>query len=51
MSEMMLDTGRTPPPVEIHAWGDLLWAHGAAALALHEVTEQMLGQAREMAAQ
>lgn len=51
MSEMMLDTGRAPPKVEIHAWGDLLWAHGAAALALHEVTEQMLGQAREMAAQ
>ncbi|KFE33920.1 ROK family transcriptional regulator [Thioclava atlantica] len=51
MSEMMLDTGRAPPRVEIHAWGDLLWAHGAAALALHEVTEQMLGQTREIAAQ
>ena len=51
MSEMMLDTGRTPPKVEIHAWGDLLWAHGAAALALHELTEQMLGLPREMAAQ
>jgi len=51
MNELILDTGRPAPPIEIHAWGDLLWAHGAAALALHELTEQSLGAARELAAQ
>jgi hypothetical protein len=39
------------PRIEIHAWGDLLWAHGAAALALSAVTEQVLGGTGEMAAQ
>lgn len=43
MHAMMLDTGRDAPQIETHAWGDLLWAHGAAALALHELTEQLLG--------
>ena len=51
MKELILDTGRAVPEIQIHAWGDLLWAHGAAALALHELTEQSLGSAREMAAQ
>ena len=51
MHEMMLDTGRDAPQIETHAWGDLLWAHGAAALALHEMTEHLLGPSREMAAQ
>ena len=50
MREMSLDTNRPPPPIEIHAWGDLLWAHGAAALALYEVTERRLGAGREVAA-
>ncbi len=48
---LALNTGRPAPKIEIHAWGDLLWAHGAAALALHEVTESLLGPARELAAQ
>ena len=48
---LALNTGRPAPKIEIHAWGDLLWAHGAAALALSEVTEGLLGQIREMAAQ
>lgn len=48
---LALNTGRPEPRIEIHAWGDLLWAHGAAALALSEVTEQLLGPAREIAAQ
>ena len=30
-----------PQQVEIHAWGDLMWAHGAAALALSEVADTM----------
>lgn len=48
---LALNTGRPEPRIEIHAWGDLLWAHGAAALALSEVTEQLLSPAREIAAQ
>ncbi|MFD2173023.1 ROK family transcriptional regulator [Rhodobacter lacus] len=51
MHAMMLDTGRDAPQIETHAWGDLLWAHGAAALALHELTEHLLGPSRELAAE
>ncbi|NGM44450.1 ROK family transcriptional regulator [Rhodobacter sp. SGA-6-6] len=52
MDALAIETGRPRAPIEIHAWGDLLWAHGAAALALSDVTERLLsGQAREMAAQ
>lgn len=52
MDALAIETGRPRPPIEIHAWGDLLWAHGAAALALSDVTERLLsGSAREMAAQ
>ncbi|WP_347313692.1 ROK family protein [Defluviimonas sp. SAOS-178_SWC] len=51
IKEMALNTRRPVPKIEIHAWGDLLWAHGAAALALSEVTERVLGATREMAAQ
>lgn len=35
--------GRPPTPVEIHAWGDLIWAQGAGALALDHATEALLG--------
>jgi len=48
---LALNTGRPAPRIEIHAWGDLLWAHGAAALALSKITEGLLGQVREMAAE
>jgi len=51
MEAMVLNSGRPMPRIEIHAWGDLLWAHGAAALALSAVTEQVLGGAGELAAQ
>ena len=52
MENLSINTGRSRPPIEIHAWGDLLWAHGAAALALSEVTEQILSSpGREIAAQ
>nr|WP_319250893.1 ROK family protein [uncultured Celeribacter sp.] len=34
--------GRQPTPVEIHAWGDLVWARGAGALALDFATEMLL---------
>lgn len=50
MKNMVLNTGRAQPHIETHAWGDLLWSHGAAALALHEVTERRLGASRELAA-
>lgn len=51
MANLVLNTGRKPPPIEVHAWGDMLWAHGAAALALSSVTETALSTQREVAAQ
>ena len=44
---LALNTGRGAPRIEVHAWGDLLWGYGAAALALSAVTERELGAARE----
>ena len=43
MRGLMLADGRTPCKVEIHAWGDLVWARGATALALSAVTDAVLG--------
>lgn len=43
MEGLTLQTGRPLPKVEIHAWGDLVWAHGAAALALDATTQAALG--------
>ena len=51
MRDLVINSGRPQPPIEIHAWGDLLWAHGAAALALSAVTEKALAVQRDMAAQ
>lgn len=34
-------TGRAPQQIETHAWGDLMWARGAAALALSEIADAM----------
>ncbi|MES2667749.1 MAG: ROK family protein [Pseudomonadota bacterium] len=42
MDNLVINSGRPRPPIEIHAWGDLLWAHGAAALALSAVSEGIL---------
>jgi predicted NBD/HSP70 family sugar kinase len=50
MQGMTLNTERPMPRIETHAWGDMLWAHGAAALALSELTEGLLTQGREAAA-
>ncbi|MDZ4095820.1 MAG: ROK family protein [Paracoccaceae bacterium] len=47
MENLAIMTGRPRPPIEIHAWRDLLWAHGAAALALSAVTEGLLSGPRE----
>ncbi|GAA3874100.1 ROK family transcriptional regulator [Celeribacter arenosi] len=43
MREMTRRPGRPATPVEIHAWGDLIWAQGAGALALDHATEMRLG--------
>ena len=51
MDKLVLNTGRPAPSIEVHAWGDLLWAHGAAALALSSVTERLLGPGNDLAAQ
>jgi predicted NBD/HSP70 family sugar kinase len=46
MQRMTLANGRPPTPVETHTWGDLVWARGAAALALSAVTNELLGDGR-----
>lgn len=46
MSEMQsfaLSEDRAPTRVQVHGWGDLIWARGAAALALSSLTDQLLG--------
>ena len=45
MQALTLSQGRVPARVEIHAWGDLVWAQGAVALALSAVTEAALAAA------
>lgn len=42
LDNLAIATGRGRPAIKIHAWGDLLWAQGAAALALSSVTERIL---------
>ncbi|MFT7389852.1 MAG: putative NBD/HSP70 family sugar kinase [Paracoccaceae bacterium] len=42
MHALTLDIGRAAPKVEINAWGDLVWARGAAALALDTATRASL---------
>ncbi len=41
---LTLNHGRQPCRIEIHNWGDMVWARGAAALALSYVTDTALGQ-------
>ncbi|NAZ36146.1 ROK family protein [Rubellimicrobium sp. CFH 75288] len=45
MRALALPSGREPARVEVHAWGDLVWAQGAVALALGAVTDETLGRA------
>lgn len=49
MSHLTLQTGRPAPRVEIHAWGDLVWAQGAAAMALDVATQSTLSARVEAA--
>lgn len=46
MQKLTLNDGREPCRIETHAWGDLVWARGATALALTAVTEAALGETR-----
>ncbi|WP_299829551.1 ROK family protein [uncultured Roseobacter sp.] len=41
MHTLTLNRDAAPQKVETHAWGDLMWAHGAAALALSEIADAM----------
>lgn len=43
MRALTLPRGRPEVRVEVHAWGDLVWAQGAVALALSAVTDEALG--------
>ena len=49
LETLSLNAGQRVPRIEVHARGDLLWAQGAAALALSDLTERILGQPREVA--
>lgn len=42
VQRLTFEQGRAPTPVEIHAWGDFIWAQGAAALALEQATEILI---------
>lgn len=46
MRALTLNDDRNPCRVEIHAWGDLVWARGATALALSAVTATAIGEGR-----
>jgi len=46
MQSLTLSDGRAPCPVEIHGWGDLVWARGATALALSEITIAALSETK-----
>jgi predicted NBD/HSP70 family sugar kinase len=51
MDNLAIASGRPRPPIEIHAWGDLLWAQGAAALALGDLSDRLLTTRRDQAAE
>lgn len=46
MQKLTLSEGRTPCRVETHAWGGLVWARGATALALNAVTDAAMDDTR-----
>ncbi|MCF6444037.1 ROK family transcriptional regulator [Nereida sp. MMG025] len=45
MQKLTLNNNRPPTPIEAHAWGDLVWAQGAMALALDHVTQTLFAKA------
>lgn len=38
--------GEREPRVEVHTWSDMVWARGAAALALDALTDRLVGESR-----
>lgn len=42
VDRLTFEQGRPPTPIEIYAWGDFIWAQGAAALALEHATEILI---------
>ena len=42
MQALTLTGARPPARIEIHAWGDLVWAQGAVALALGALTDDLV---------
>ncbi|MEP5194872.1 MAG: ROK family protein [Roseobacter sp.] len=46
MEELTLSAGRKPCRVAINAWDDLVWARGAAAMALSNVTASIIDEVR-----
>jgi predicted NBD/HSP70 family sugar kinase len=44
MQALTLSEGRKPCQVETHAWGDLIWARGASALALSSATDKIFAK-------
>ncbi len=51
LEHLVLNTDRPLPKIEVHAWGDMLWAHGAAALALSTLTDRLMSHGKDIAAQ
>ncbi len=43
LAQVSIQVDRPAPRVEVHAWGDMIWARGAAALALSHATTLALG--------
>ena len=44
MQALTLSEGRSPAKVVTHAWGDYVWARGASALALSDLTDRVVGR-------
>lgn len=50
MHGSIVQIDKAPPDVVIHEWGDQMWAHGAAAYALDQVSEAAVAGASDNAA-
>jgi len=49
MRKSIVQIDKPPPEVVVHKWGDQMWAHGAAAYALDQVSELALAELGEYA--
>jgi predicted NBD/HSP70 family sugar kinase len=50
MRKSIVQVDKPPPEVVVHKWGDKMWAHGAAAFALDQVSELALAELADNAA-